>query len=247
MKIGILGGSFNPVHLGHMHLANLAITKLQLNQLWLIPTNYNPLKNKSDYLSLDQRIFQCQEIAKNYPKIYVKKFSEIYTIELIEKLKNKYPNYQFYLIMGADNFENFHRWKNFSKIIKMISIAIFSRNNYLLKLSKSKAWNRYYQQKLVDKNKSKNYSNDFKNNIFDNKIKFQNSFLSEFKNQYFNNKILQNSPNKLLNKSPNKLPRFFIFHTKNFNISSTKIRGAKIRVAKIREEKIREDLTSQSL
>ena len=247
MKIGILGGSFNPVHLGHMHLANLAITKLQLNQLWLIPTNYNPLKNKSDYLSLDQRIFQCQEIVKNYPKIYVKKFSEIYTIELIEKLKNKYPNYQFYLIMGADNFENFHRWKNFSKIIKMISIAIFSRNNYLLKLSKSKAWNRYCQQKLVDKNKSENYSNDFKNNIFDNKIKFQNSFLSEFKNQYFNNKILQNSPNKLLNKSPNKLPKFYIFHTKNFNISSTKIRGAKIRVAKIREEKIREDLTSQSL
>jgi nicotinate-nucleotide adenylyltransferase len=99
MKIGILGGSFNPVHLGHMHLANLAISKLQLNQLWLIPTNYNPLKNKSDYLSLDQRISQCQEIAKNYPKIYVKKFSDIYTIELIKKLKNKYPNYQFYLVM----------------------------------------------------------------------------------------------------------------------------------------------------
>jgi nicotinate-nucleotide adenylyltransferase len=221
MKIGILGGSFNPVHLGHMHLANLAISKLQLNQLWLIPTNYNPLKNKSDYLSLDQRISQCQEIAKNYPKIYVKKFSEIYTIELIEKLKNKYPNYQFYLVMGADNFENFHRWKNFSNLIKNISIAIFSRNNYLLKIRQSKAWHRYYQQKLVDKNRSQNYFN-------------------EFKNEYFNKKILQNSPNKLsnklLNKSPNILPeflpKFLIFHTKNFNISSTKLRR---------------DLTSQSL
>lgn len=236
MKIGILGGSFNPVHLGHMHLANLAINKLQLNQLWLIPTNYNPLKNKSDYLSLDQRISQCQEIAKNYPKIYVKKFSEIYTIELIKKLKNKYPNYQFYLIMGADNFENFHRWENFSKIIKMISIAIFSRNNYLLKLRKSKAWHLYHQHQIANSNISKYHFNDFKNNIVNYKIKFQYSFLSEFKNEYFNNKILQNSPNKLSNKSPNKLPRFFIFHTKNFNISSTRIRGAKIR----------EDLTSQS-
>ena len=232
MKIGILGGSFNPVHLGHMHLANLAISKLQLNQLWLIPTNYNPLKNKSDYLSFDQRISQCQEIAKNYPKIYVKKFSEIYTIELIKKLKNKYPNYQFYLVMGADNFENFHRWKNFSNLIKNISIAIFSRNNYLLKIRQSKAWHRYYQQKLVNKNSLENYSDEFKNNIFDNKIKFQKSF--------FNKKNLQNSPNKfsnkLLNKSPNILPKFLpkflIFHTKNFNISSTKLRR---------------DLTSQSL
>jgi hypothetical protein len=91
----------------------------------------------------------------------------------------------------------------------------------LLKIRQSKAWHRYYQQKLVDKNRSQNYFN-------------------EFKNEYFNKKILQNSPNKLsnklLNKSPNILPeflpKFLIFHTKNFNISSTKLRR---------------DLTSQSL
>jgi nicotinate-nucleotide adenylyltransferase len=227
MKIGILGGSFNPVHHGHLHLANLAINKLQLNQLWLIPTIYNPLKDKSIYLSIDDRILNCKNLTKNHPKIFVKKFSEIYTIELIEKLKNKYPNYQFYFIMGADNFENFHHWKNFSKIIKMISIAIFSRNNYLLKIRQSKAWHRYYQQKLVDKNRLENYSNDFKNNIFDNKIKFQKSFLNDFKSEYFIKKILQNSPNKLSNNLKNKLPKFQIFHTKNYNLSSTKIRHLK--------------------
>ena len=64
MKVGILGGSFNPEHLGHIHLSEIAIKKLALNQLWWIPTSQNPLKAKNDFLSFDERIKNCQILTK---------------------------------------------------------------------------------------------------------------------------------------------------------------------------------------
>jgi nicotinate-nucleotide adenylyltransferase len=216
MKIGILGGSFNPLHQGHIHLANLALKKLQLNQLWLIPTIYNPLKDKSIYLSIDDRILNCKNLTKNHPRIFVKKFSEIYTIELVKKLKSQHPNYHFYFIMGADNVENFHNWKNFSNLIKNISIAIFSRNNYLLKIRQSKAWHRYNKYKISSLNKFQNHFFSFKNHFFTTKFKSQNYDYQINNLKFFENKFSQNSQNNL--------PKFYIFSTKNYNISSSKIR-----------------------
>lgn len=143
MRIGLFGGSFNPPHQGHLHISNLAIKKLGLNQIWWIPTAYNPLKSRGIYESYETRYAKCQKISRNNPKIYVKKFDEIRTEKLIKRLQRKFPNYQFFWIMGADNLARFHQWDNFIGLIKMLPIAIFSRENFMLKIRQTKVFQIY--------------------------------------------------------------------------------------------------------
>ncbi len=151
MKIGILGGSFNPAHLGHIHLSEIALKKLALNQLWWIPTSQNPLKKKNNYLTFEERVKNCQIITQKNPKIYVKKIDNFYSIDLINSLQKKYKNYEFIWVMGADNLKDFHRWHDFNNLIHKIEFAIFSRDNYLKKTSNFKALKLYQKYK----NKSK--------------------------------------------------------------------------------------------
>lgn len=140
MKIGLLGGSFNPPHEGHLHISKLALKKLTLRQIWWIPTAQNPFKPKSLYENYEKRFARCQIITKNFPKITVKKYDEIYTEKLILRLKKIYKNHQFVWLMGADNFENFHRWKNFKTFVRLIDFAVFSRETFLPKIRKTKAF-----------------------------------------------------------------------------------------------------------
>ncbi len=140
MKIGILGGSFNPPHLGHFHLSKLALQKLDLDQIWWIVTEKNPLKNSKDYESYAARNQKCRDLASNHPKIKIVNFSEIYTEKLIARLHKKYPQHHFTFVFGADVLAQFHRWKNFKKIISTIDLAIFSREDFLLKIQKFSSW-----------------------------------------------------------------------------------------------------------
>ena len=119
MKIGLLGGSFNPPHLGHIHISQLAIKKLGLNQVWWIPTAQNPFKEKSIYESYKNRVLKCEILAKSQSKIHIKQFDEIYTQRLISRLQARYKNIEFFWLMGADNLEKFHQWKNFKKLIQV--------------------------------------------------------------------------------------------------------------------------------
>lgn len=141
MKVGILGGSFNPPHQGHVHISQLAIKKLGLNQVWWIVTKKNPLKEAVIFDSKLSRIEKCQNIIGNQKKLRLCEIDEIYTINLIKKLKAKYKKVNFFWLMGADNLENFHRWKDFKKISKEIDLAIFSREDYSSKIKKAKSWN----------------------------------------------------------------------------------------------------------
>lgn len=140
MKVGLLGGSFNPPHQGHVHISNLAIKKLNLNQVWWIPTAYNPLKERSIYEEYSSRVQKCEVITANNPKIYVKKFDEIYTEILVKKLRSRYKNIEFFWLMGADNLEKFHQWDGYKNIVKKISLAIFSREKKLRNIRKTKSW-----------------------------------------------------------------------------------------------------------
>lgn len=207
MKIGILGGSFNPVHQGHLHISLLAIKKLNLDQLWLIPTNHNPFKDQTIYLSHQQRLKDCQNFVKNHSKIYVKNFAEIYTIKLIQRLQKSHKNYQFFWVMGADNFENFHRWKNFLKLIKLLPIVIFSRDDYLAKIRKTKAWQIYQSKKNLTSSQFLLNSN------------FQRLPNFNHRNNFFNNR------NPIDNTK--SLPNFITFNSKNLVISSRQIRSKK--------------------
>ncbi len=129
MKVGILGGSFNPAHQGHIYISNLAIKKLGLNQVWWIPTAKNPLK-KAPYENYQKRLNQCNLITKNNPKIKIKEIDEIYTEKLVKKLKARYRNIDFFWIMGDESFVTLHLWKNFRRLLKLITFAVFSRETF---------------------------------------------------------------------------------------------------------------------
>ena len=152
MKVGILGGSFNPAHLGHIHLSKIAIKKLGLNQLWWIPTSQNPLKQKNAFLNFEERVKNCKIITQKNPKIYVIKIDNFYSIDLINSLQKKYKNYEFIWVMGADNLLDFHRWHDFKNLICKIEFAIFSRDNYLKKINNFKEIKIYKKYKNNSKN-----------------------------------------------------------------------------------------------
>lgn len=143
MRVGLFGGSFNPPHQGHLHISGLALKKLRLNQIWWIPTEHNPLKQKSIYESYESRHKKCQEITKNHPKLYVKNFAEIRTVKLIKMLQKKYPSHEFFWIAGADNLPRLHEWDDYKNLIKLLPFAIFSREDFLSKIHKTKAFTIY--------------------------------------------------------------------------------------------------------
>lgn len=145
-KIGILGGSFNPAHYGHLGLANAILKKLSLNQIWLEVSPQNPHKNSTN--NFEQRFNSVFEICKNNPKIsaskresqLMKNSKNFYTANFLARLQKKYPNTQFYWLMGADNLANFHKWYKWQQICKNIKIIVYPRAGYTQKALKSKAF-----------------------------------------------------------------------------------------------------------
>ncbi|MES2677102.1 MAG: nicotinate (nicotinamide) nucleotide adenylyltransferase [Pseudomonadota bacterium] len=151
MRIGLLGGSFNPPHQGHIHISLEAKKRLGLKQIWWIPAKRNPLKLVVSRKSLVvSRIEDCQEITRKYPQILVKdlekNIASIYTIDLLKKITKQFPNYQFYWIIGADNILQFHKWKNWREIIKLVPLIVCDRDEFFYDAVKSKAF--LYAKKL---------------------------------------------------------------------------------------------------
>ena len=141
MKIGLLGGSFDPPHAGHIGISLEALNLLKLDEIWWLPTKQNPLKSdkSSDF---DKRLKLCQQITKNESKIKVKDLEKnlesIYLIDLLEEIIKKNPKNEFFLIIGSDNLINFHLWHRWKEIVSLIKIAVFERTNYIKEAKKSK-------------------------------------------------------------------------------------------------------------
>ena len=131
-KVGILGGTFDPPHIGHLYISKFALKKLKLNKVIWIITGKNPLKKKP-YLKTKIRIKLSKKITKKDKKITVKyldnKIKSTNTYNLLNYLKKKTQANLFFLI-GADNLKKFHKWKNWRKIPKLAKIVIFPRENY---------------------------------------------------------------------------------------------------------------------
>ena len=133
MKVGLFFGSFNPIHVGHMVLANYMLSFTDLDRVWFVVSPHNPLKNKSSLLDENQR-FQLvnQAIGDNdklkASNIEFKLTQPSYTINTLTHLQEKYPEYEFALIMGADNLQSFHKWKNYEEILKQYELYIYPRS-----------------------------------------------------------------------------------------------------------------------
>ena len=134
-RIGLLGGSFDPPHKGHIYISIEAKKLLQINEIWWLVTPQNPLKI-SEPATYQERIKNCKEISKDKPiliKEIEKKINSKYTYQTLDYLLNHYTNIKFFWIMGADNLINFHKWHNWKKIPKIAKIVIFDRYPYLTK------------------------------------------------------------------------------------------------------------------
>ena len=132
IKIGVLGGTFDPPHKGHLYISKVALKKLKLKKILWAVTKKNPLKN-NPYLKLNERIKLSKEITKENKKISIKYFDEkigsASTFNLLTYIKKKKKADLFFL-MGTDNLKKFHKWKNWKEISKLAKIVIFPRKNY---------------------------------------------------------------------------------------------------------------------
>tara|TARA_B100000029_G_scaffold359970_1_gene352852 strand:+ start:3967 stop:4494 length:528 start_codon:yes stop_codon:yes gene_type:complete len=139
-KIGILGGSFDPAHKGHIKISIEAKKKFKLNKVIWAVTKKNPFKSKTK-LSLKERIKFSKKLNEKYDFIKVKFYEDIInsnkTIKLINYLKKKNKNIDLFFIMGADNLINFHKWDQWKKIAIKCQILVFDRSGYKSKSMKS--------------------------------------------------------------------------------------------------------------
>lgn len=131
-KIGLFFGSFNPIHIGHLILANYILEHSDMDELWFVVSPQNPFKEKKSLLKDHNRLDMVQLAVKNYPKMRASnvEFSlpqPSYTINTLTYLHEKYPDYSFSLIMGEDNLVSLHKWKNAETLIKNHHLIVYPR------------------------------------------------------------------------------------------------------------------------
>ena len=132
MKIGLYFGTFNPIHVGHMIIANHMAEFSDLEQIWMVVTPHNPLKAKSTLLDDAKRLQLVQIATEDFPKI---KSSDIefklaqpnYTVHTLAHLQDKYPQHEYSLIMGEDNLKSLHKWKNYEVILQNHDLYVYPR------------------------------------------------------------------------------------------------------------------------
>ena len=132
MKIGLYFGTFNPIHIGHLIIANHMAEYSDLDQIWLVVTPHNPFKKKNTLLDNHHRFDMVYEATKDYEKleasdIEFKLPQPSYTINTLTHLFEKHPNHEFSLIMGEDNLKGFHKWKNNDIILENHHIYVYPR------------------------------------------------------------------------------------------------------------------------
>ena len=131
-KVGLFFGTFNPVHVGHLILANHLLQYSDVDEIWMVVTPHNPFKKKSSLLNNHHRYEMVWNLCEDYPGL---KPSDIefnlpqpnYTVSTLAHLEEKYPDYAFSLIMGEDNLKSFPKWKNYEVILERHQILVYPR------------------------------------------------------------------------------------------------------------------------
>ena len=132
MKIGLYFGTFNPIHIGHMIIANHMVEFTDLNEVWFVVTPHNPFKKKNSLLKDHHRYQMVLEATEDYPKLKPTNIEfglpqPNYTINTLTYLYEKYPKNEFSLIMGEDNLQSFHKWKNYEAILQNHNLYVYPR------------------------------------------------------------------------------------------------------------------------
>ncbi len=131
-KIGLYFGTFNPIHIGHLIIANHMVEHSDLDEIWMVVTPHNPFKKKSSLLDNHHRLEMVYKATEAYEKIHpsdieFKLPQPNYTVYTLAHISEKYPSYQFNLIMGEDNLKSLHKWKNYETILENHNVYVYPR------------------------------------------------------------------------------------------------------------------------
>ena len=133
-KIGLLGGSFNPAHEGHVQMSLFALQRLKLDEIWWLVSPQNPLKSQENMAILKTRVQVAQDLVKEHASIKVtdleSEWGTSYTVDTLHKIKARWPDDFFVWLMGEDNLESIHLWKSWEEIFTLLPIAVFRRSGY---------------------------------------------------------------------------------------------------------------------
>ena len=145
-RVGLLGGSFNPAHAGHLHISRLALKRLALDEVWWLVSPQNPLKAAEGTAPLAERLAGARKLArgrKYWATDIEHDLGTHYTADTLAALKGRFPNAQFVWIMGADNLGEIARWNNWTAIFETVPNAVFARPAYSFKALTSTAAKRF--------------------------------------------------------------------------------------------------------
>lgn len=132
MKIGLFFGSFNPVHVGHLIIAESAVNETDLDKVWMVVSPQNPFKKKANLLGEYDRYRMVELSLEGNTRVQASNVEFMlskpsYTIDTLTHLREKYPTYEFCILMGEDNLEHFHKWKNYEAILQYYPIYVYPR------------------------------------------------------------------------------------------------------------------------
>ncbi|WBP83941.1 nicotinate-nucleotide adenylyltransferase [Mycoplasmopsis edwardii] len=163
MKIGIYGGSFDPIHKGHIEVAKYVINELNLDKLLIVPTYVSPFKKKG--ISVEDKINMINLVLEDKMELCLfeaKRNNVSYTIETVKYLKRQYPNDELFLVIGSDNLPKLHKWKDIDEIAQLTQIVSIRRSKNINKVNAKK-----YNVKLLKNDLFDYSSTDFKKGFLD--------------------------------------------------------------------------------
>lgn len=146
-RVGILGGSFNPAHDGHLYISRAALKALALDEVWWLVSPQNPLKPRNGMAELGRRMDAAQAIADAEPRIVVTdietRLGTTFTADTLAMLVQSMPDTSFVWLMGADNLLQIHRWRRWTSIFNTVPVAVFGRPGYSFRATFSVAARRF--------------------------------------------------------------------------------------------------------
>lgn len=146
-RVGLLGGSFNPAHAGHLYISEQALKRLGLDEVWWLVSPQNPLKSEKGMADYEKRLQAAEKVAARNPRIHVSdaeaQLGTRFTADTLTRLSDIRGQHRFVWLMGADNLLQIHRWRDWSRIFRIVPVAVFGRPGYSLRAISSVAARRF--------------------------------------------------------------------------------------------------------
>ena len=152
-RIGLLGGSFNPAHSGHLYISETALDRLKLDEVWWLVSPQNPLKAETGMAEFAARVASAEAQASD-PRIVVSRIEQElgtrYSVDTLRALKERFPDIGFVWLMGADNLLQLPKWKSWRSLFRLVPVAIFPRPSYSRRALTGKAARRFQRYRIHD-------------------------------------------------------------------------------------------------